>query len=134
VHKRLEGPLRDRLARKLTTRKTIDGRSVEVELRLARALFAEGWSKERVRAELTAQHRQRRDFRHTGIVRLAEAGATTPQIAGLSGHAIDYTQKILDTYLPRRGDVARGGIEAWERLGEPETKVVSLATRRGSGR
>ncbi len=36
---------------------------------------------------------QRRDLRRTGIVRLAEAGATTPQIAALSGHAIDYCQK-----------------------------------------
>ena len=84
-------------------------------LRLARALFRQKWSKEQVRAELASRHRQRRDLRRTGIVRLAEAGATTPQIAAISGHAIDYCQKIIDTYLPRRTEVAIGGVEAWER-------------------
>lgn len=57
---------------------------------------------------------QRRDLRRTGMVQLAVAGATTPQIAALSGHSIDRAQKILDTYLPRRGDVALGGVEKWE--------------------
>lgn len=67
-------------------------------LRRARRLFALGWSKEQVRTELAGEHRQRRDLRRTGIVRLAEAGATTPQIAALSGHSIDYCQRIIDTY------------------------------------
>jgi integrase len=58
--------------------------------------------------------RQRRDLRRTGIVRMAEAGATTPQIASLSGHSIDYCQRII-TYLPRRAEVALSGIEAWEK-------------------
>lgn len=83
-------------------------------LRLARQLFGQGWSKDQVRQELAERHRQRRDLRRTGIVRLAEAGATTPQIAAISGHAIDYCQRIIDTYLPRRTEVALGGIEAWE--------------------
>ena len=53
--------------------------------------------------DLTAQAR---DLRRTAMVRLAEAGATTPMIAAISGHAIDQTQRILDTYLPRNRDLA----------------------------
>ncbi len=99
-------------------------------LRLARALLAGGMTKDEARAELAARHRQRRDFRRTGIVRLAEAGATTPQIAAISGHSIDYCQKIIDTYLPRRTEVALVGIEAWERAEAAPQKVVRLNSRR----
>jgi hypothetical protein len=100
-------------------------------LRRARRLFRLGWSKERVRTDLADRHRQRRDLRRTGIVRLAEAGATTPQIAALSGHSIDYCQRIIDTYLPRRTEVALGGIEAWERAGlTAHSPVVSIAAVR----
>ena len=91
--------------------------------RLARDLFRTGMKKAEVRAELESRHRQRRDLRRTGIVRLAEAAATTPQIASISGHSIDFCQKIIDTYLPRRTEVALGGIEAWERAGN---KVLLL--------
>jgi hypothetical protein len=45
---------------------------------------------------------------------MAEAGATTPQIAAVSGHSIESCQKILDVYLPRRSEVALGAITAWE--------------------
>jgi ribosomal protein S16 len=84
-----------------------------------------------VRAELEAQHRQRRDLRRTGIVRLAEAGATTPQIAAISEHGIDYCQRIIGTYLPRRTEVALGGMEAWEKRGDqPTSTVVRLASTR----
>jgi integrase len=74
---------------------------------------------------------QRRDLRRTGIVRLAEAGATTPQIAALSGHGIDYCQKIIETYLPRRTEVALGAIMVWENA--PDTaKVARLPSHRRS--
>jgi integrase len=85
-----------------------------VEFRTAKRLFAKGYSKAEVRAELDNRHRQRRDLRRTAIVRMAEAGATTPQIAAVSGHSIDTCQKILDVYLPRRSEVALGAITAWE--------------------
>lgn len=42
-------------------------------------LFHEGFSKEKVREQLGENHRQRRDLRRTGIVRLAEAGARRPR-------------------------------------------------------
>lgn len=70
-------------------------------------------AKEAIRSKMLG-NLQRRDLRRTGMVQLAVAGATTPQIAALSGHGIDRIQKILDTYLPRRGEVALGGVERWE--------------------
>lgn len=98
----------------------------------ARELYRAGMTKEAVRSELAGMHRQRRDLRRTGIVRLAEAGATTPQIAAISGHSIDYCQRIIDTYLPRRTEVAVSGMEAWERHQVRETsKIVSIAATRG---
>ena len=57
---------------------------------------------------------QRRDLRRTAMVRMAVAGATTAQIAAVSGHTIDQTARILDTYIPRRGEVAAQAIDAWE--------------------
>ena len=53
-------------------------------------------------------------MRQTGVVQLALAGATTPQVAALTGWKIDHAQTIVDTYLPRRVEVALGGIERWE--------------------
>ncbi len=49
---------------------------------------------------------QARDLRRTAMLRMAEAGATTPQIASVSGHSIEATQQILETYLPRNRDLA----------------------------
>jgi len=98
----------------------------------ARQLLKGGASRQQVESELTANHRQRRDLRRTGIVRLAEAGATTPQIAAISGHAIDYCQRIIDTYLPRRTEVAVAGMEVWERHQDRATStIVSIAATRG---
>lgn len=49
---------------------------------------------------------QARDLRRTAILRMAEAGATVPQIASVSGHSIEATQRVLETYLPRNRDLA----------------------------
>lgn len=70
---------------------------------------------------------QRRDLRRTGMVMLALAGATIPQIAALSGHSVDQTAKIIETYIPRRGEVALAGMELWERGGE---RAVALLPKR----
>lgn len=87
------------------------------DYRLARKLFKQGLSKEVVRSRLLKTTGvQRRDLRRTSMVRMAEAGATDAQIAGVSGHTIEQTRRILDTYIPRRGEVAAGAIRAWERL------------------
>ncbi len=53
---------------------------------------------------------QFRDLRRTAMVRLAEAGATTAEIAAVSGHDIARTQRILDTYIPRSTAMARAAI------------------------
>lgn len=50
------------------------------------------------------------DLRRTAIVRLAEAGCTVPEIAAISGHQIDYCQRILEVYLPRTRRLAESAV------------------------
>jgi hypothetical protein len=57
-------------------------------------------------AERASIDAQARDLRRTAMLRMAEAGATVPQIASVSGHSIEATQRILETYLPRNRDLA----------------------------
>ena len=45
-----------------------------------------------------------------GLVRLAEAGCTTPEIAAISGHSIERTERILEVYLPRTRAMASAAI------------------------
>lgn len=99
-----------------------DASRQRADYRLARALFAKGIGKDEVRARLLKTAGvQRRDLRRTAMVRMAEAGATDAQIAAVSGHSIEQTRRILDVYIPRRGEVAAGAIRAWERLDEGRT-------------
>jgi integrase len=49
---------------------------------------------------------QARDLRRTAMVNMALAGATVPQIASVSGHSIEATQRILEAYLPRNRELA----------------------------
>lgn len=85
--------------------------------------FARAWDKAKVAAGIDGV--QRRDLRRTSMVRMAEAGATSAQIAGVSGHTIDQTSRILDTYIPRRSEIAAGAIDAWER-GQVKSVVVHM--------
>jgi integrase len=73
------------------------------------------------RAQIDAQAR---DLRRTAMVRMAEAGATVPQIASVSGHSIEATQRILETYLPRNRDLAEIAIT---RLAEHKKRSESNA-------
>ena len=57
---------------------------------------------------------QARDLRRTAMVRMAEAGAEIHQIAAVSGHSIDHTKTILETYMPRSTEMARSAVKAWE--------------------
>ena len=93
---------------------------------LPRAPVARAAAKAQVRARLLLDL-QRRDLRRTGVVQLALAGATVPQIAALAGWRIDHAQHIVDTYLPRRSEIARGGVEKWE---ADQVRVVSLGSKR----
>lgn len=53
---------------------------------------------------------QFRDLRRTGMCHFAELGVPVPWIAAISGHSIDYTQKILDTYMPANTKFAIMGV------------------------
>jgi integrase len=53
---------------------------------------------------------QARDLRRTAMVNMALAGATVPQIASVSGHSIEATARILETYLPRNRALADAAI------------------------
>ena len=95
----------------------------------ARRLPPPAKAKEREKAKAAIRARllhdlQRRDLRRTGVVQQALAGSTVPQIAALAGWRIDYASKIVDTYLPRRSEVALGGVVKWE---ADEGRVVPLA-------
>ncbi|HUB46154.1 MAG TPA: tyrosine-type recombinase/integrase [Acetobacteraceae bacterium] len=86
--------------------------------------FARAWDVQRKAAGI--EGKQRRDLRRTAVVRLAEAGATVPQIAAVTGWSIDYCQSIVDVYLPRRTEVALTAIELWEKAPHADSKVVNL--------
>ncbi|MBY0510811.1 MAG: tyrosine-type recombinase/integrase [Rhodospirillaceae bacterium] len=57
---------------------------------------------------------QARDLRRSAAVRMSEAGATIQQISAVAGWSIDYTQRILETYIPRNVEMGRGAIAKWE--------------------
>ena len=59
------------------------------------------------------------------MVELALCGVPDTQIAALSGHSIETTKRILDTYIPRRGELALAAVETWER---GDGKVLALNT------
>lgn len=54
------------------------------------------------------------DFRRTSVVALAEAGATVPQIAAVTGHDIDECARIISTYLVPTKPQAEAAIRALE--------------------
>jgi hypothetical protein len=45
---------------------------------------------------------------------MGEAGCTEAQIAAVSGHSIEGTRQILETYLPRTSKMASRAIRIWE--------------------
>lgn len=61
---------------------------------------------------------QPRDLRRTAMVNLALNGATDIEIAALSGHTIEQTKQILETYIPRNLAMAENAIA---RLGNKES-------------
>ena len=58
------------------------------------------------------RHRRRAGARSSphAMVNMALAGATVPQIASVSGHSIEATARILETYLPRNRALADAAI------------------------
>ncbi|WP_414902496.1 hypothetical protein ACMT1E_04500 [Sphingomonas flavalba] len=53
---------------------------------------------------------QFRDLRRSGMCWMRDLGVPVPLIAALSGHSIEETQKILDTYMPRDTRAAAEGM------------------------
>jgi integrase len=102
-------------------------------LRWSRRNFSRAWDDACKKAELSGL--QRRDLRRTAVVLMAEAGLTVGQIAAITGHRIETTAAVLNTYLPRRTEVALAGMEAWEQAPAAAlSKVVTLATERNRRR
>jgi integrase len=128
VHENLEPLLRERLAQGGSSLLLVPSPK---GLPWPRRNFSRAWDKVMTKAGLAGEA-QRRDLRRTAVVRMAEAGVTTPQIAAVTGHGIDYCQRIIDDYLPQRTEVALAGIKAWEAAPapRPSTVVVQLATKR----
>lgn len=57
---------------------------------------------------------QFRDLRRTAMVRMAEAEATAIEISAVSGHTIERTTRILETYIPRTANMAAAAISRQE--------------------
>lgn len=55
---------------------------------------------------------QFRDLRRTCIVRLGRLGLNDAQISAISGHKLETTKRILETYMPRDTDMAASAIVA----------------------
>jgi hypothetical protein len=53
---------------------------------------------------------QYRDFRRTAVVYLGELGIADQLIAAITGHSLDETKKILETYMPRTTGMAARAI------------------------
>ncbi|MBB5695738.1 site-specific integrase [Muricoccus pecuniae] len=95
--------------------------------------FARAFSSARIEAGLP-DNLQFRDLSRTSMVRLAEAGATVPQIAAISGHSIEQTQKILEHYLPRNRQMALGAMDLLvERSGSIRRGFVLLQGGQANG-
>lgn len=59
---------------------------------------------------------QLRDLRRTCIVQLGRLGLSDAQVAALSGHRLETTKRILETYMPRDTQMAGSAIVA--RIGD----------------
>lgn len=75
--------------------------------------FAECWQEASDAAGIMDLHFH--DLRGTAITMLAEAGATVPEIAAVTGHSLTHAQRILDTYLSRTRQLADAAIVKLER-------------------
>jgi integrase len=57
------------------------------------------------------------DLRGTAVTMLADAGASVPQIAAMTGHSLDGVGRILAVYLKPTIAQAQGAVAALEKLG-----------------
>ena len=85
----------------------------------------------RIRKAVPGSRLVLRALRHSCVVQLARAGATVPQIAAVTGHALQSAAKILASYLPRDNQVAW---EAQALRGIVERPSDTDGERRSDGR
>jgi hypothetical protein len=78
------------------------------ELRAAAIAAATEGQQHELAAEL--EQLQFRDFRRTAVVFLGELGIADQLIAAITGHSLDETKKILETYMPRTTGMAARAI------------------------
>lgn len=71
---------------------------------------------------------QFRDFRRTAVVFLGELGMADHLIAAITGHDLDDTKRILDTYMPRTSGMATKAI-ALSRARAPQGDIVRFDKR-----
>lgn len=70
------------------------------------------------------------DLRRTAVVRLGEAGCTEAEIAAITGHKIEHTRQILETYLPRTTQMADNAIAKLEdHRGKTKKAAKAKATK-----
>ncbi len=119
VHEKLEPLLRERLEQLDASVMLVSSpRGMEWMQRN----FSRAWDKTAVKAGVAGRV-QRRDLRRTGVVRLAAHGVSVPLLASVTGWEVDYTQRIVDTYLPRRTELAIQAMLMWEQ-GQPTNQTV----------
>jgi integrase len=75
--------------------------------------FAECWQEATEVAGIRDLHFH--DLRGTAVTMLAEAGATVPEIAAVTGHSLAHAQRILDVYLARTRQLADAAMFKLER-------------------
>src|SRR5262249_52654697 len=75
--------------------------------------FNEHWNEAARAAEITDLHFH--DLRGTAVTMLAEAGATVPEIAAVTGHSLKHVTHILEVYLARTKHLADAAIVKLER-------------------
>lgn len=75
--------------------------------------FRHRWAEACKAAKITDLHFH--DLRGTAITMLAEAGATVPEIASITGHGLDHVGRILESYLSRTAKLSAAAIEKLDR-------------------
>lgn len=73
--------------------------------------FEAVWSETTLRAGITGVLFQ--DLRRTAMTRMAEASATETEMAAVSGHSIDRSRQILQTYVVASTPMADSAIRKW---------------------
>lgn len=71
--------------------------------------FRHRWAEACKAANITGLHFH--DLRGTAITMLAEAGATVPEIAAITGHGLEHVGRILEGYLSRTSALSTKAVE-----------------------